>query len=489
MKIARRNALNANVSVLSIGLDTYWNQFPGLLEEMKKKTAVLIRKLERESVTVSDWGMIDNSRKAYETLPKIKAADPDLLIVDMVTYGTSATFAAILREMTCPVVLAVLQPLDAMDYAHGTTFMQLCNDDVCSVPEFTGVAIRMGKPVSDIIIGKLEGDPAADGQIAEWCRIAHARRDLRRAHFGLMGHVLDTMLDMQTDPTALTAAFGCHAVPCEPDEIMREFASLTGTEPEVKAMSERILNFFDTPDPVSDPLTSKLTDSDLLLSSRAAVALERFIIGRQLDGFAYYYEASSESEMRKLVTNFIVGNSLLTSAGFPMCGEFDIKTCIAMMLMDRLEIGGSFAEFHPMDFRRDSILVGHDGPHHLNIADGKPVIRSLEKYHGKPGTGAGVEFKIKTGPVTLLSIGVKANGKFKFILAEGESIEGPIPPTGNTNTHVRFTAGLKPFLMRWCMEGPTHHFALGIGHHAETLRKLGESFGVESVITTGCESR
>ena len=156
-----------------------------------------------------------------------------------------------------------------------------------------------------------------------------------------------------------------------------------------------------------------------------------------------------------------------------------------MLIMDRLEIGGSFAEFHPIDFNRDTVLVGHDGPHHVNIADRKPVLRSLKKYHGKPGSGAGVEFNIKTGPITLLSIGVKAEGKFKFIIAEGESMPGPIPPTGNTNTHGKFQPDIRTFLRRWCMAGPTHHFALGVGHHAEELKMIAESFNLESEIVTG----
>ncbi|MBQ9337728.1 MAG: L-fucose/L-arabinose isomerase family protein [Lentisphaeria bacterium] len=485
MKIERRKPLGANVGIISVGLDTYWKQFPGLLEKMNEKTARLASLLQTHSVTVFDFGMVDNAMKAYDALPRIKAADLDVLFVDMVTYATSSTFGAIVRETGCPVVLVALQPLKAMDYPNGTTFMQLCNDDLCSVPEFTGVAIRMGKPVADVIIGRLDGDPEAEAAIAEWCRIAHVRRDLRRARLGQMGHVLEAMLDMQTDPTAVTAAFGCHVVQCEPDEIMHEYASLRDGDPEVQAMSKRILDFFDTPDPVSDPVTTKLTDADLMTASRAAAALERFIAKKQLDGFAYYYEAEPGSEMRKLVTNFIVGNSLLTAAGFPMCGEFDIKTCIAMLIMDRLEIGGSFAEFHPIDFERGTVLVGHDGPHHLNIADHKPVLRSLKKYHGKPGSGAGVEFNIKTGPITLLSIGVKADGKFKFVIAEGESLAGPIPPTGNTNTHGKFPPDVRTFLTRWCLEGPTHHFALGIGHHAATLAKIAAGFGIESVTVTG----
>ncbi len=482
MLIERRKKLAGNVAVMAIGLDTYWRQFPGLSEVMGQKTAAFCAKLQSHNVTVHDFGMIDNAQKAYEALPALKAADPDVLFVDMVTYGTSSTFGAIVREMQCPIVLVALQPLAAMQYEQGTTFMQLCNDDICAVPEFTGVAIRMGKPVADIIIGQLADDAQADAHIAEWCRIAHVRHDLRKARIGHMGHVLEAMLDMQTDATALTAAFGCHAVQCEADEVMTDFANLQQDSSEVREMSKRILDFFATPQPVSDPLTDKLTAEDLLTASRTAVALERFIGRKQLDGLAYYYEAAPDSEMRRLVTNFIVGNSLLTSAGFPMCGEFDIKTCLAMLIMDRLEIGGSFAEFHPIDFLRGTILVGHDGPHHLNIADCKPVIRSLKKYHGKPGSGASVEFRIKTGPLTLLSIGVKADGKFKFVIAEGESLRQPIPPTGNTNTHALFQPDLRTFLKRWCLAGPTHHFALGIGHHAKTLQKIAESFAVESVI-------
>ena len=482
MQIPRRKPLAAEIALVSVGLETYWQQFPGLREEMTRKTGVLLRKLAGNQVHVTDFGMVDNAPRAYETLPAIKAADPDLLLVDMVTYATSATFAPIVREMNCPVVLLALQPLRAMDYARGTTFLQLCNDDICSVPEFTGVAIRMGKPVADVIVGTLEHDGEADRRIRQWCRIAHVRHDLRRARIGLMGRVLDTMLDMQTDPAAVTAAFGAHAVPCEPDEIMAEYLPLAAEDPAVAEMSRRILEFFDTPDPGADPVAGKLTDADLRTAARAGVALERFIARKKLDGFAYYYEAQPESEMRKLVTNFIVGNSLLTGAGFPMCGEFDLKTCIAMLIMDRLEIGGSFAEFHPVDFERDTVLVGHDGPHHVNIADRKPVLRSLRKYHGKPGSGAGVEFSIKTGPITLLSIGVTAEGKFKFVIAEGESLPGPIPPTGNTNTHGKFPPDVRTFLRRWCLAGPTHHFALGTGHHADDLVKVADSFGVESVV-------
>jgi L-arabinose isomerase len=128
------------------------------------------------------------------------------------------------------------------------------------------------------------------------------------------------------------------------------------------------------------------------------------------------------------------------------------------------------------------VLVGHDGPHHLNIAAARPVLRSLTRYHGKPGAGASVEFQIREGPITMLSIGLTAGGRFKFVVAEGESVRGPIPATGNTNTRGFFGADVRSFLKRWVHEGPTHHFALGIGHRADTLVRLGEVLGIETAV-------
>lgn len=482
MKIARRKPLNANIGVFGVGLDTYWKQFDGLYDEMLNKMAIFNTKLRNLPVTVHDFGIVDNAEKAYAVLADLKRANLDLLFIDMVTYATSSTFGVIIREMSIPVVLVALQPLNALDYANATTYMQLCNDDLCSVPEFTGIAVRMGKMPPPVILGTLENDLQADAEITEWCRVANVLHDLKRARIGHMGHVLEAMLDMHTDPAAVTATFGSHVVQCEPDHILTHYRQIANGDEVVETMKKRIFEFFDMPTPKSDPLTGKLADKDLDTAAKVAVALEHFIDDKKLDGLAYYYEGEAGSDMRTLMTNLIVGNSLLTSAGFPMCGEYDIKTCLAMMIMDRLDIGGSFAEFHPIDFARDSVLVGHDGPHHLNIADRKPAIRSLKKYHGKPGSGASVEFNLKTGPITMLGITVNAAGKFKFVIAEGESIAGPIPPTGNTNTHGKFNPDVRTFLKRWCAEGPTHHFALGIGNHAETIEKIANCLGVESVI-------
>jgi len=306
--------------------------------------------------------------------------------------------------------------------------------------------------------------------------------DLKNVHLGHIGHPLNAMLDMHTDATMLTSIFGLHVVQCEANEIMSFYHEVK--EKEIQAKEEFILDFFATPDPVSDPISMKLTHEDLHIAAKVSVALEKFVAERNIDGLAYYYDGPPNSELRTVMSNLIVGNSILTSNGFPMCGESDLKTLIAMLIMDRLGIGGSFAEFHPVDFNENFVLVGHDGPHNISIADGKPILRSLKKYHGKPGNGAGVEFKIKEGPITMLSINSTYDGKFKFVIAEGQSIKGAIPPTGNTNTRGHFKPDVRSFLYKWMAEGPTHHFALGIGNHAQSIVKIANYLNIESVIVS-----
>jgi L-arabinose isomerase len=478
-KIARRKPLAARVGIYAVGHHVYWDQFAGLKDQLLQDLADFEKKVVARGVETINFGLVDEARGAYRVVEEMKRASLDLLFVDMVTYATSSTFGIVCRELDIPIVLVALQPMRDFNLAEVTTATQLRNDNICSLPEFTGVAARMGRKLP-LIIGSLHDDPAAEAEIDRFCRVARVLHDVKGARVGHMGHALEAMLDMHSDPTAFTTHFGLHIVQTEPDDVLKHLPA--PDQPEVKAKADEILSFFDTPEPGIDPDTLKLTDEDLTTAARVYAALERFIDEEALDGLAYYYEALPESLMRTVVTNFIVGNSILTAAGFPMCGESDLKTCLAMLIFDRLDIGGSFAEFHPVNFQQNYVLVGHDGPHHLNVANARPVLRSLKQYHGKPGHGASVEFKLKEGPITMLSINHDAEGGFKFIVAEGISQAGEIPATGNTNTRGVFGEDLVGFLQDWFAEGPTHHFALGIGHEARTIAHIADALGVECAV-------
>ena len=237
--IERKYKREARIGIFGVVHATYYAQFEGLKEKLEGYHAALCAKVGAMEVSVVDFGIVGSSEEAYATLEKMKGASLDLVFCNMVTYATSSVFAPIMRDIGLPVVLVALQPRAALDYTRASTFMQLENDNICSVPEFTGVAIRMGKPVSDVIIGTLENDAEADAALAEWCDIARVLHALRGARIGLMGHVLESMYDMHTDPTAVSAAFGLHVPLLEIDDVVRLYKTVT--DEEVAEKSARIL--------------------------------------------------------------------------------------------------------------------------------------------------------------------------------------------------------------------------------------------------------
>jgi L-arabinose isomerase len=202
----------------------------------------------------------------------------------------------------------------------------------------------------------------------------------------------------------------------------------------------------------------------------------------ELDGLTYYYRGVGDNIAERVSSGLIVGNSLLTARGVPAAGEGDLKTNVAMLLLDRLGAGGSYTEFYGLDFDDGFILMGHDGPGHLAIADGRPVARALGLYHGKAGAGLSIEMKVRLGPVTILGLSQTADGRLKLHAAEGESVAGPTFRIGNTNSRIRFSRDPATFFDDWCAEGPTHHVALGIGHQVGRVRKVADLLGLELTV-------
>jgi L-arabinose isomerase len=270
------------------------------------------------------------------------------------------------------------------------------------------------------------------------------------------------MLDMYADFTAVHAQLGAHIEVLEMDDLAARVAGAGADE--VGAKLEAARAAFDIDEGVAE--------SDLEWAARVAVGLDRLVADFALDGLTYYYRGLDGNEFERVGAGMILGNTLLTARGIPASGEGDLKTCLAMLTMDRLGAGGSFTEFYAMDFREGFVLMGHDGPGHIAISDARPVLRGLGLYHGKRGSGVSVEFKVKTGPVTIVGLTQTAEGGLKLVAAEGESLAGPILRIGNSNSRVRFGLGPAEFINRWSMEGPTHHCALGVGHVAGRIEKL-----------------
>lgn len=467
------------IAIVTLGHYIYFQQFDGLCEELMNKSQQFQAYLDPDLQDIVDVGYVDCVEQAFEAVKILKKEDADLLFILLSTYVPSAVCAPFIRYIDIPHILVGIQPLTHLDYSHTTTYVQLANDDICAMPEIAGTYERFGRNVPPCLVASSTQTKYIQAEVEEWVTAAAAMAGFKYKIFGYLGHTYEGMYDMHTDPTAFTATFGSHVKMLEMCELSK--LSESATEVEIAEQIEEIKNTFEICEPSVDPLTDFVKEEDLIFSARQAVALKKLVSNHCLTALAYYYKSEPQNPYEALAANLIIGNTLLTSSGIPLAGEADLKTAAAMHIMKSLGGGGSFAEIHPFDTDDDVVLIGHDGPHNIAIAEGRPRLRKLKKYHGKSGSGIGVEFSIKAGPVTLLSINVDRNGKFRMIAAEGISIAGDIPQTGNTNTRVSFGCPVCEFLSRWCKAGPTHHLALGVGHHLNVLRKFSEISGIELV--------
>ena len=283
---------------------------------------------------------------------------------------------------------------------------------------------------------------------------------------------------MYSDFTQHQGQLGTHIEMLEMCDLAKAVRGVTSAE--ISAKEDETLKLFDlSEDSPADPLATKPSPEARDWAYRVAVGLDRLVEDFDLDGLTYYYRGLDNNEYEQIAAGFALGCSLLTARGVPCSGEGDLKNCQAMKIVDGFGAGGSYSEITAMDFREDFILAGHDGPFHLDIAAGRPVLRGLALYHGKSGEGVGVEAQVKHGPVTLLSMTQTRQGNLKLLAAQGESIPGPVFEFGNTDSRLKFPFGPAEFVNTWCQEGPTHHFALGVGHILPQIDRFANLAGLE----------
>jgi len=465
------------VGLFGIGLDAYWPQFAGLERRLRRYVGQVERRLERPGVEVVNLGLIDTPARAFAAGHRFREADVDLIFLHVTTYALSATVLPVVRRARVPVIILNLQPAPAIDYASFNRmgdrtkmtgeWLAFCAS--CPVPEIANVFNRTGIQFHQIT-GMLGDDPPCWQEVDQWIEAARVAHVMEHNRLGLMGHYYGGMLDVYSDLTQHCACFGGHMEILEVDELAalrRQVAA-----PHLRKRIAEFRHAFD--------VRSDCSLAELERAARTSVALDRLVAAHDLGSLAYYYMGTGNAANEDAISSIILGNSLLTARGVPVAGEFEVKNVQAMKILDAFGAGGSFTEYYAMDFKDDVVLMGHDGPGHIAIAEGKTRVRPLQVYHGKVGRGLSVEMSVKHGPVTLLSVVEAPGGKLKFLVAEAESVPGPILEIGNTNSRYRFSIGARRFVNEWNVHGPAHHCAVGVGHLAGKIEKLGRLLSLET---------
>lgn len=454
--------------IFSIGLDTYWPQFDGLLDKLLGYHKEIATRIDSMGVELVDGGMVDSEARASEVATLFKQHDVEVIFLFISTYALSSTVLPVVQKTNVPVVMLNLQPVAQLDYEEfnalgdrGTmTGIWLAHCQSCSVPELAGVFNRADIDYH-VVTGYLQQEEAWS-EIEDWVDAARVVAGMRENRVGLLGHYYCGMLDVYSDLTQQSAAFGNHFEILEMCELYELRKAVTDAEVDAKVteFQER----FD--------VSEECEQSELERAARTSVALDKLVEAHDLGSMAYYYEGAGEYE--NIVTSVIAGNTLLTGRNIPIAGEYEVKNVQAMKIMDLFGAGGSFSEFYLSDFVDDVVYLGHDGPAHFAIAEGRVGLVPVPVYHGKPGKGLSIQMTVKHGPVTLLSVVQHRDGSVILQVAEGESVEGPILKIGNTNSRYKFSISATEFMNEWSKGGPSHHCAIGVGHIASKIEKVAE---------------
>lgn len=462
------------VGLFGVGLDTYWPQFPGLKERLEWYQGEIARVIQSAGkVKLINAGLVDNPRRAATIGSLFKEQQVDIVFLYISTYALSSTVLPVAREVGVPVIVLNIQPVAAIDYdafnAMGDrgkmTGEWLAHCQACAAPEFANVFNRADIDYH-LLTGYL-GDEATMAELREWISAAETARIMSANRLGVMGHYYGGMLDVYSDVTRQLSTFGGHVEIVEIDELAHIRSEVS--ESDIAGKIAEFRREFQ--------VSPECEQEELARAARTSVALDRLVDRYELGSLAYYYEGSPGSVHEDIITSVIAGNTLLTARNVPVAGEYEVKNAQAMKILDSFGIGGSFSEFYAMDFKDDIVMLGHDGPAHAAIAEGRVGLLPLSVYHGKPGKGLSIQMTVKHGPVTILSVAEGPEGLF-LLVAEGESVPGPVLQIGNTNSRYRFPIPVKEFINSWTMAGPSHHSAIGIGHIASRIDKFARLLGI-----------
>ncbi len=466
----------ARVGVFSIALGAYLPQFPSLVPEFEEQYKAFKKTLP-DTVEIIDGGIVTTKEQSQEAGDKFRAADVDLVIMQLLTYATSYNMLPAVRDLDVPVVLVNVQKLRAPDYAHTDTAKWLGELYACgAVGEMAADLNRAGKRHA-VVTGVVEGgDPEVAKELEEWCRAAQVRRRFRDTNLAQIGRPYPGMMDLYIDETNLYHRMWVYTKQFDWEKMWAIADNITD-EDAIRAKAEDILDTFDIE---GGGTVEKVWDM-----ARYVVAFEQWVKDEKLGLVASHYDGFAQGVAGKLDSMLIPAFSMLIKQGTACAVEGDIKVAMAMSILKTIAGTGQLSEMYSIDFDNDICIIGHSGSGDAAISTArKPTMKIVDVFHGKTGGGYLTQFYPPAGPVTYLAITQDADGHFRFVTAEGVNEEGEIFMFGDTNMRTRFTCGAREFVNRWSEAGPTHHMAAAIGRHVDTILKVAKIFNIPVDVIT-----
>ena len=98
----KRSETGPRIGLFGIGLDTYWPQFPGLLDRLNVYQAAIADNLRKLGGDVVDAGIVDNPLKSRETAERFRREGVDIVFLNVSTYALSSTVLPLVQTVAGP---------------------------------------------------------------------------------------------------------------------------------------------------------------------------------------------------------------------------------------------------------------------------------------------------------------------------------------------------------------------------------------------------
>lgn len=459
---------DARIGIITPALAAYWSQMPGSRDVVLASNQVVAERCMKMG-RVCNHGIIDDVTAARRVEQEIREQDLDVLILHAGTYGISRNVLPFVRKLGIPIITLHLQPVEGFGDKSSSDFT-IPRNSFSIAGELGAVLARAGKRFVPIA-GRLENDERPWRELEEWIRAVRLKRFFENATIAMLGNFYQGMCDTYADFTDLILAFGVNIEIREASDVRKHFVAVH--EQEIARLAEQVGTMFTFDD--------RITPGKLELPLRVASALRRFVNEEGLNGVAFHMGGYPESDEEKIGYSMTLGGSLLAAEGVPFSAEGDLTLLIPLLMLKQLLGGATQTEINVADFTAGIIYFSHSGPGDLSLAHSKPGLKWLDFFHGRRGNGVSCDFGLRPGPVTILSLTKRENGKYVFIATEAEAQEGPRLQNGNVNTRISFGRPIEDFVEQWTIQGPTHHAAIGCGRCIGTLRKAANVMGIEFV--------
>jgi L-arabinose isomerase len=465
---AERVATRPRVGVLGIMQELYDDMLPGITERQGAYADALGAAIG-DGVDVRVAAPARNRADIEATLRGFENDGLDGVLVVMLTYGPGMRAARALSETRLPVCLANVQPVPEVTAAWDMADLTY-NQGIHGAQDTANAMVRAGRRFH-VVTGDWRSE-AFRASVTQWARAAAALTRWRTLKVAVFGYAMNGMGDIRVDEHSLLRTLGPQIDALAPGALHRAAEAVPDEE------VRRLIDFENERFEI-DP---RLNDEERESHARMQLGLEQMLEAGGYRAYSTHFGAIAEDG--RFARLPLAAASSLMAKGFGFGAEGDPLTgalmCAAIDLLGETQ----FTEMYAMDFAREAILMSHMGEGNWAMARRDRPVRLIKRPLGIGALGDPPTFlfQYETGPVTLATLVVLGDERYRLVVSEGEILDTEeLPALEMPYGFFRPDGGVRACMDEWLRQGGPHHQVLNRGRCAQAWDLFCQAAGIELV--------